>query len=263
MGIIRVLADDGSIHQFPDNTDPNVISNALARYHAGNQNGSPIQGTSSFTNSRVQFGRPASPPAQPSPQPNSFQITDRQFDEPPLLGTPARHPAPVSDTWRPYLSASYPTPTIQSQFTPRNHHLDFWQMMVPAASPTQEMIADLEDDDYQNAGLNYARSIADPFFMRGLVNSDCRRSSRGGTERKAEHKCAGDRGCTAITRTHFRSDTGRGWRRRRRQLYRRRSQCRIGIVRSRSSERLRERHREDCSNLAATVGVRRAAGFAR
>jgi hypothetical protein len=30
----RVVADDGSIHQFPDGTRTEVIASALARYHA-------------------------------------------------------------------------------------------------------------------------------------------------------------------------------------------------------------------------------------
>jgi hypothetical protein len=32
---LRILADDGSIHVFPANTDTNVISSVLTRYHAG------------------------------------------------------------------------------------------------------------------------------------------------------------------------------------------------------------------------------------
>jgi hypothetical protein len=34
---MRVLADDGSIHQFPDGTSSNVINAALARYHASQE----------------------------------------------------------------------------------------------------------------------------------------------------------------------------------------------------------------------------------
>ncbi len=34
MSNIRVLADDGSIHVFPDNTDTTVINGVLGRYHA-------------------------------------------------------------------------------------------------------------------------------------------------------------------------------------------------------------------------------------
>jgi hypothetical protein len=30
---LRILADDGSVHQFPDGTSSDVISSTLARYH--------------------------------------------------------------------------------------------------------------------------------------------------------------------------------------------------------------------------------------
>ena len=40
---ISVLADDGSIHQFPDNTDTNVINNVLAQYHAQSQSSQQAQ----------------------------------------------------------------------------------------------------------------------------------------------------------------------------------------------------------------------------
>jgi len=41
---MRILADDGSIHQFPDGTPSGVITATLARYHASlGANGSPPQ----------------------------------------------------------------------------------------------------------------------------------------------------------------------------------------------------------------------------
>jgi hypothetical protein len=154
MGSIRVLADDGSIHEFPDTVAPGVIPNVMARYHtalAAAQSSTPP--ASADATSAPQNPSPAATPVpKPDGVPAILPRPNPWVDSPPTapVAGSLQPPRQMQNSWG-GASGSWAANSHPSDYV---GHPGLWESLIPVWGSGREAIADYQDGDYAGAALN-------------------------------------------------------------------------------------------------------------
>jgi hypothetical protein len=143
---IRVRAADGSIHQFPDGTNPHVINNTLSRYNAS------LGGDSLALQPQ---------PAGQYNASNGGYPTAPQMRQPlaPVYVTPARSNPRSTGEQRAVADASDDVPNLDPQ-----------QYALPVVGPVEQAIADYQNRRYGQAALNAVTAASDILPFRAIAN---------------------------------------------------------------------------------------------